>query len=146
MMVSPKAAQAEGDKFGAHPVCSGPFKFVERVAQDRIVLERFPQYWNKDAIHFDKVIYTPIVDASVRLANLRSGQLDFIERVAASDMAKIEADKKLQGLAHHRDRLPGHHHQRRQERHGAEEPARPRPARARGVRALARPRRASRRW
>ena len=39
MMVSPKAAQATGDKFGANPVCSGPFKFVERVAQDRIVLE-----------------------------------------------------------------------------------------------------------
>jgi peptide/nickel transport system substrate-binding protein len=95
MMVSPKAAQAEGEKFGAHPVCSGPFRFVERVAQDRIVLERFPQYWNKDAIHFDKVIYTPIVDATVRLANLRAGQLDFAERVAASDMAKIEADKKL---------------------------------------------------
>ncbi len=95
MMVSPKAAQAEGDKFGAHPVCSGPFKFVERVAQDRIVLERYPQYWNRDAIHFDKVIYTPIVDATVRLANLRSGQLDFAERVASSDMEKILADKKL---------------------------------------------------
>src|SRR5450432_4289470 len=67
MMVSPQAAQAEGDKFGAHPVCSGPFKFVERVAQDRIVLERYPQYWNKDAIHFDKIVYTPITDATVRL-------------------------------------------------------------------------------
>ena len=95
MMVSPKAAQAEGDKFGAHPVCSGPFKFVERVAQDRIVLERYPQYWNKDAIHFDKLIYTPIPDATVRLANLKSGQLDFIERVASSDMDKLQADKKL---------------------------------------------------
>ena len=95
MMVAPKAAQAEGDKFGANPVCSGPFKFVERVAQDRIVLERYPQYWNKDAIHFDKVIYTPIPDATVRLANLKSGQLDFIERVASSDMAKLQTDKKL---------------------------------------------------
>ena len=95
MMVSPRAAQAEGEKFGAHPVCSGPFKFVERVAQDKIVLERFLQYWNRDAIHFDKVIYTPIIDATVRLANLRSGQLDFAERVAASDMEKILADKKL---------------------------------------------------
>jgi peptide/nickel transport system substrate-binding protein len=95
MMVSPKAAQAEGDKFGAHPVCSGPFKFVERVAQDKIVLERFPGYWNKDAIHFDKLIYTPIPDATVRLANLKSGQLDFIERVASSDIEKLKSDKKL---------------------------------------------------
>src|SRR6478735_4448597 len=58
MMVSPKAAQAEGDKFGAKPVCSGPFKFVERVAQDRIVLEKFPNYWNKGAVGFEKIIYT----------------------------------------------------------------------------------------
>ncbi len=95
MMVSPKAAQAAGDKFGTKPVCSGPFKFVERIAQDRMVFERFPQYWNKAAIHFDKVIYTPIPDATVRLANLKSGQLDFIERVASSDMEKLQADKKL---------------------------------------------------
>ncbi len=95
MMVSPKAAQAAGDKFGAKPVCSGPFKFVERVAQDRMVFERFPAYWNKDAVHFDKVIYTPIPDATVRLANLKSGQLDFIERVASSDIDKLLTDKKL---------------------------------------------------
>jgi peptide/nickel transport system substrate-binding protein len=95
MMVSPKAAQAAGDKFGAHPICSGPFKFVERVAQDRIVFERYQNYWNKGAIHLDKIVYTPIPDATVRLANLRSGQLDFIERVSPSDMDKIRADKKL---------------------------------------------------
>ncbi|MES2717314.1 MAG: ABC transporter substrate-binding protein [Pseudomonadota bacterium] len=95
MMVSPKAAQAAGDKFGAKPVCSGPFKFVERVAQDRMVFERFPDYWNKAAVHFDKIVYTPIPDATVRLANLKSGQLDFIERVASSDMEKLAADKKL---------------------------------------------------
>lgn len=95
MMVSPKAAQAAGDKFGAKPVCSGPFKFVERVAQDRIVLERFTGYWNKDAANFEKVTYTPIPDATVRLANLKSGQLDFIERVATNDMEKLQADKRF---------------------------------------------------
>jgi len=95
MMVSPKAAQAAGDQFGSKPVCSGPYKFVERIAQDRMVLERFPQYWNKDAARFDKVVYLPITDATVRLANLRSGQLDFIERVSPSDIKKIEAEKKF---------------------------------------------------
>ncbi|MDB5913756.1 MAG: transporter substrate-binding protein [Ramlibacter sp.] len=95
MMVSPKAAQAAGDKFGMNPVCSGPFKFSERVAQDRIVLEKYANYWDKSAVHFDKIIYTPIPDATVRLANLRSGQLDFIERFAPSDMEKITKEKKL---------------------------------------------------
>src|SRR4029453_18821214 len=47
MMVSPKAAQAAGQNFGVKPVCSGPFRFVERVAQDRMVFERYAQYWDK---------------------------------------------------------------------------------------------------
>jgi len=95
MMVSPKAAKAEGDKFAAHPVCSGPFRFVERVAQDRIVLERYPGYWNKGAIHFDKIVYLPIIDATVRLANLRAGQLDFIERMASSDVPALKSDPRF---------------------------------------------------
>src|SRR6202171_6525924 len=95
MMVSPKAAQAEGDKFGRHPVCSGPFRFVERVAQDKIVLERYPNYWNKGEIHLDRVVYLPIVDSTVRLANLRSGQLDIIERMAGSDVPSLKADSRF---------------------------------------------------
>jgi peptide/nickel transport system substrate-binding protein len=95
MIVAPKVAAAEGDKFGAHPVCAGPYKFVERVAQDRITLERYDGYWDKAALHFDKIEYTPIPDATVRLANLKSGQFDFIERVAPSDIAALEKDRKL---------------------------------------------------
>ena len=95
MMVSPKAAVAAGDKFGANPVCSGPFRFVERVAQDRIVLERFPGYWNKGQIHFERITYLPIVDATVRLANLRAGQLDFIERMAPSDVPGLKGDSRF---------------------------------------------------
>src|SRR5690242_4196108 len=95
MIVSPKAAQAEGDKFGAKPVCAGPFKFVERVAQDRIVLERYANYWNKGAVHFDRIVYLPIPDSTVRLANLRSGQLDFVERLAASDVPQVKSDARF---------------------------------------------------
>src|SRR5688572_26998610 len=95
MMVSPKAAAAAGEKFGAKPVCSGPLRFVERIAQDRIVLERFPDYWDKGRIHFDRIVYQPIVDATVRLANLRSGQLDFIERVAPSDIPQLRGDNRF---------------------------------------------------
>jgi peptide/nickel transport system substrate-binding protein len=95
MMVSPKAALAASEKFGARPVCSGPFKFVERVAQDRIVLERFDNYWDKGKIHFKRITYLPIVDATVRLANLRSGQLDFIERMAPSDVPSLKGDSRF---------------------------------------------------
>src|SRR4030088_1788892 len=67
MMVSPKAAKEAGDKFGLNPVCAGPYKFVERVQQDRMVFEKFADYWNKDNIFIDRVVYLPIVDATVRL-------------------------------------------------------------------------------
>jgi len=95
MMVSPKAATEAGDRFGLKPVCAGPYKFVERVQQDRIVVEKFKDYWNKDNIHFDRITYLPIVDSTVRLANLKSGGLDLIERVLATDIADVRADKKL---------------------------------------------------
>src|SRR3954467_8859065 len=95
MMVSPKAAKEAGDKFGLHPVCAGPYKFVERVQQDRMVFERFADYWNKDNIHIDRVVFLPIVDATVRLANLKSGGLDLIERVLATDIKDVRADPKL---------------------------------------------------
>jgi peptide/nickel transport system substrate-binding protein len=94
-MVSPKAAKEAGDKFGLHPVCAGPYKFVERVQQDRIVFEKFADYWNKDNIHIDRIVYLPLVDATVRLANLKSGGLDLIERLLATDIKEVRADKKL---------------------------------------------------
>jgi peptide/nickel transport system substrate-binding protein len=95
MMVSPKAAEAAGDKFGLHPVCAGPFKFVERVQQDRIVVEKFADYWDKNHVFIDKITYLPINDGTVRLANLRSGGLDLNERVLASDIKTVRDNPKL---------------------------------------------------
>src|SRR3979411_3083860 len=95
MMVSPKAAKEAGDKFGQHPVCAGPYKFVERVQQDRMGFERFADYWNKDNVFIDPVGFLPIVDATVRLANLKSGGLDLIERGLATDINDESADKRL---------------------------------------------------
>ncbi|HKO09342.1 MAG TPA: ABC transporter substrate-binding protein [Alphaproteobacteria bacterium] len=96
MIVSPKAAKAEAGNFSAHPVCAGPFKFVERVAQDRIVLDKFDKYWNKDNVHLDRVEFRPIVDNTARLANLQSGSLEFIERVLPTDLPSLRKDPKLQ--------------------------------------------------
>jgi peptide/nickel transport system substrate-binding protein len=95
MMVSPKAVKEAGDKFGLHPVCAGPYKFVERVQQDRMVFEKFADYWNKDNVFIDRVVFLPIVDATVRLANLKSGGLDLIERVLATDIPDVRADSRL---------------------------------------------------
>jgi peptide/nickel transport system substrate-binding protein len=95
MMMAPKATEAAGDKFALHPVCAGPYKFVERIAQDRIVLEKFADYWNKDQVFIDKITYRPIVDSTIRLANLKSGSLDLIERVLATDIKDVRDNPKL---------------------------------------------------
>ena len=95
MMVSPKAAKEAGDKFGQKPVCAGPYKFVERVQQDRIVVEKFADYWNKANVLIDKITYVPIADSTVRLANLKSGQLDLIERALATDLKDIRSTAGL---------------------------------------------------
>jgi peptide/nickel transport system substrate-binding protein len=95
MMVSPKAARELGDKFGTRPVCAGPFKFVERVAQGKIVGERFADYWDKGNIHVDRVEFVPITDSTARLASLRSGDLHMIERVSPTDLDQIRGDNRL---------------------------------------------------
>ena len=95
MIISPKAAEAAGDKFGLKPVCAGPFKFVERVQQDRIVVEKFADYWNKDQVFLDKITYLPIIDTTVRLANLQSGGIDMTERVLATDIKAVRDNPKL---------------------------------------------------
>ena len=97
MMMAPKATQTGNPN--ASPVCSGPYKFAERVAQDRIVLDKFPTYWNAGAYHFDRVTFMPIPDTTVRLANLQSGGLDLIERMAATDVKTVQADPKLQVIS-----------------------------------------------
>ncbi len=96
MMLSPTAFEAASEDFGAEPVCAGPFKFVERIQQDRIVLEKFADYYRADEINFDSVTFLPIADTTVRLANLRAGDLDMLERLAATDVASVEADSGLQ--------------------------------------------------
>jgi peptide/nickel transport system substrate-binding protein len=95
MMVSPKAARELGENFATHPVCAGPYRFVEWVAQDRIVFDRFEPYWNRDAIGIDRLVYQPIPDDTVRLANLRAGGLQLIERVAPTDVPTVRGDARL---------------------------------------------------
>ncbi len=95
MILSPRAAEAAGRDFGLRPVCAGPYRFVERVAQDRIVVERFPEYWDASRIHIARVTYRPIPDNTVRLSNVRSGAVEFGERMEPDDAAQVRSDRRL---------------------------------------------------
>ena len=95
MMLPPKAVEQEGKDFGLHPVCSGPFKFVERVRAGPRHAGALPGLLGRQGIHFDKVIYQVLTDSSVRLANLKSGTIDLAEYIAPTDAAAVKADSKL---------------------------------------------------
>lgn len=95
MIMSPQQLEALGEDFGNEPVCVGPFSFVERVAQDRIVVEKSEHYYGRDAVHLDRVIWRAIPDANIRMANLRSGDVDVIEEVAPTDVPALERDDEL---------------------------------------------------
>ncbi|MEO6984384.1 MAG: ABC transporter substrate-binding protein, partial [Paralcaligenes sp.] len=92
MMQSPASFDKDP---GKKPVCSGPYRFKERVQNDRIVLEKFPQYWDAADFHFDKLVFKPIPDATVRLNDLRAGGLDIAERIAPSDAQTVKDDPNL---------------------------------------------------
>ncbi len=93
MMLSP--ASFENTAPDAAPVCSGPYKFVSRVQNDNITLEKFPDYWDAESFPIERVIYRSIPDTTVRFANLQSGDLQLIERIAPTDLPAAEGNANL---------------------------------------------------
>lgn len=92
MMLSP----AHFDTAVTAPVCSGPYKFVSRQQNYSVSLEKFQNYRDAADYHFDKVTFLIMPDTTVRLANLRSGGLDMLERLAPSDIPSVKSDDNLQ--------------------------------------------------
>ncbi len=96
MPVSPTAVRKLGDKFGTAPVCVGPWQFVERVPQDRIVVEKSAHYFDPAQAKFDRIVFRIIPDDNVRLANLRSGDIDVMHQVSPTDATAIKREGRLE--------------------------------------------------
>ncbi len=94
-MLSPRTLDNTAEQLATRPVCAGPFRFVERVAQDHITLERFPQYWNAAAVKLDRIEFRIMPDSTVRRVNLESGQLDVANRIASTDVPAVRANSRL---------------------------------------------------
>ena len=106
MPVSPTQAKKLDEKFGTAPICVGPWTMVERVPQDRIVLEKSKHYFDQGSAKFDRLIFRIIPDDNVRLANLRSGDIDMMQLVAPTDAASLRKEGRFE-LA----RVTGLHYQ-----------------------------------
>jgi len=78
LMVSPTAVKEYGNEgIAAHPVGTGPFKFVERDQGVKTVLVKNEDYWGNKAI-LDKVIFRPIQDPATRVNALESGEIQMM--------------------------------------------------------------------
>jgi peptide/nickel transport system substrate-binding protein len=95
MPVSPTAANKLGEKFGTAPICVGPWTVVERVPQDRIVLEKSPHYFDSGQAKFERLVFRIIPDDNVRLANLRSGDIDLMHLVSPTDASSLRKEGKF---------------------------------------------------
>ncbi|WP_456279505.1 ABC transporter substrate-binding protein [Bacillus sp. AK128] len=91
MMVSPTAVQEKGEDFANSPVGTGPFKFLSRVKQDKIELEKNSEYWGGEP-SFDKIVYRPYSDENVRLTNLLSGDVSIINKVPPKDIESLKTN------------------------------------------------------
>ncbi|MGW4247021.1 ABC transporter substrate-binding protein [Nocardia sp. NPDC004722] len=95
MIMSPAALKEEGKDFGDHPVCVGPFKFAQRVAQTSITVERDPNYYDAQNVHFDSITYRIMADAKSRAAALRSGDIQAADTMSPTDVDALSTDPRL---------------------------------------------------
>jgi peptide/nickel transport system substrate-binding protein len=95
-IVSPTAFLKDPKGYIRNPVGTGPFKFVEWVADDRIVLEAFADYWDKDkGPYLDKVVFRAIPENSVRFLELKAGNIDICQFPNPADIDLARKDENL---------------------------------------------------
>jgi peptide/nickel transport system substrate-binding protein len=92
-IVSRKAVEAPTAEFnsGKSAIGTGPFKFVEFVPGDRVVLQRNDAYWGPKP-HWAKVTVRIITNPSARTAALLSGDVQIIDQVPTQDLARVRAN------------------------------------------------------
>lgn len=97
MMVSPTSIEKFGDESDRNPVGAGPMKFVQWNDGDRVVLERFPDFWNKERPLLDGINFRIIADSSTRLRSVMSGQNDLAYQLEGRQKPLIERGGSVAG-------------------------------------------------
>lgn len=95
-IASPTALEKFGDDFRSNPVGTGPFKFVEWKPNDRIVIEKNPEYWDKELPKLNRIIFRVIPENTARLNALANGEIDVMDGLNNSDEATVLANDQLQ--------------------------------------------------
>ena len=92
MIISPTQIEKVGnDGFPLAPVGTGPFKFVEREQNIKVVLERFDDYWGQNA-YIDTLIFRPLSDQASRLSAMRAGEVHMINEAPWDELEGLEEE------------------------------------------------------
>ena len=91
-VVSPAAVEQHGQEgLAKNPVGTGPFKFVEWVPGDRIVVERYDGYWGAPP-KVDRIVFREFTNMAAMVAGFRRGELDIIPAVPPDNIALLRED------------------------------------------------------
>jgi len=88
LIVSPAAVREHGKEFGRNPSGTGAFQFGEWRANERVVVERNPDYW-EGAPPLEAVVFRPITDANTRVAEMLSGGIDLMVEVPPDALGRF---------------------------------------------------------
>ncbi|MGG0718602.1 ABC transporter substrate-binding protein [Robertmurraya massiliosenegalensis] len=73
-----------------HPIGTGPYKFVEWVRDDRVVLEKYEDYWNKEyESDWDQLVFRSIPENSTRVAEVLTGNVDIATNIPPADWDRV---------------------------------------------------------
>ena len=93
-ILPPKYVSEHRDTWGRRPIGTGPYKFVEWIPNDKIVLEANPDYWAGPP-PFKRVVFRPIPDETARTAALLSGEVQIVGPVSLDQVSKVAAAKGI---------------------------------------------------
>ncbi len=90
-IVPPKYIAQVGDaEFAVKPVGTGPYKFVEWIKDDRLVLDANKDY-HRGAPAIDRLVFRPIPELTTRVAALLSGQADLVSDIPPDQVGKVKS-------------------------------------------------------
>ena len=93
-MASMEAIKKWGKDFPAHPVGTGPFRFVSWEKGVRLVLEKNPQYWGGTP-KVDELVFLAIPEASARFVAVKTGTADMTIDVPVDELAGLQRDQQF---------------------------------------------------
>jgi peptide/nickel transport system substrate-binding protein len=93
MAIVPREIVEDGS-IDTDPVGTGPFRFVSSSPDAGIMLERNSDYWRADEglPMLDGVQFLPIPDETVKLTNLQTGEVDWVDALPPQQLESLDAD------------------------------------------------------